>query len=100
MTRIELATHIVGYLRLERNAPMARYAFVLAAASKGEAGATVREIADAIGDTPHSIATGVSKVTEGGFLRRIPGSVPFRYTPTDAGLALIKPLIQPAPVPA
>ena len=100
MTRLELATHIVGFIRRERNAPVARYSFVLAAASKGEDGATVREIAEAIGDTAQGIATGVSKVVEGGFLRRIPGTVPFRYTPTAEGLALIKPLIQPEPVPA
>ena len=101
MTRIELATHIVASIRKERNAPVARYAYILAAASAGEAGASAAEIAAKVLESgSYDIASGLSKMVGQGFLRRVAGTQPFRYTPTPAGLKQVAHLLNPAPVAA
>lgn len=101
MNRLQYASRILGALLREKSPPLARYAVTMAAASFGAAGGTVREIAVAIGEPdPRDFGGSLTKIEDAGMIRRVPGSQPIRYTPTEAGLRLIAPLINPAPVPA
>jgi hypothetical protein len=98
MTRIEFAARILGHLRRDRQAPVSRYAYVLACASAGPDGASLKDIATALGDeTYRDIAGAITKIEQASLIRRIPGAKPLRWTPTQQGLRLIEPLINPKP---
>lgn len=101
MNRIEFAARMTGQLRREKAPPLARYAITLGAAACGPKGGTTREIANMLGEAdPRDFGGSLSKIEEAGLILRLPGTVPQRYTPTPAGLALIAPLIQHSPTPA
>jgi len=90
MTKIELAAHIVGILRAEKNPPLARYSVVLACAAGGEGGASVREVAGRLGDDYTTMGGSFQKIAESGWVRCLdPHQRPQRWIPTDKGLAAI-----------
>lgn len=90
MTRLQFATQLLGQLRKEKYPCLTRYAILLAAASAGENGATVRNIAEIIDEEINAMGSRFQKLEELGLLRCIDRAErPARWTPTTNGLRIV-----------
>lgn len=101
MNRIEYTTRLLGLLRAEKTPPITRYSIVLAAATGGPAGTSVREIAGLLGDPASHMGGCLQKIAEGGWIRCLdPAARPHRWTPTSKGLAIVARLTLASPATA
>jgi DNA-binding MarR family transcriptional regulator len=97
MKKLDLLVHVFSTLRadIHKPAPVTRYAILCSAALAGADGATVREIAERIGEDPVTIGGSFQKLPEAGYMRLVdPLQRPQRWVLTEKGIATIAPFLR------
>lgn len=101
MTKLAYTAALLGELRRQVTNQVSRHAIVAACAVGGEAGSTLKDIADRLGDPdPNCLSTQTGSYADQGLLHVVHGTKPRRYTVAPLGIQLLAPLIKAHPVPA